>query len=155
MCTTAYAADNGAAKNAASVDVAASRREYLFSLPRWSSEIIISNLRDARDMPVAILYYNIILIALPAVILLYSAPACHAFGALYLVSLYAIFLARFLVALLHVTEHRPLFRQGESQKPALSYSLCECRQLADVCKPRSAKPCNAVTTLQATRCSIP
>ncbi len=119
MCNAEYiAADNNAAKDAASIDVAAPRKEYLFSLPTWSSEIILSNLRDARDMPVATLYLNIILVALPAVILLYSAPACHSFGALYLVSLYALFLARFLVALLHVTEHQPLFRQGEAHKLA-------------------------------------
>lgn len=123
MCNAAHVAGAITAKNAASADVAAPRKEYLFPLPRWSSKIVLSNLRDARDIHVVTLYFNIIFTALPAVTLLYTAPACHAFGAFYLVSLYALLLARFLVALLHVTEHRPLFRQGGSQQLAPSFGL--------------------------------
>ena len=116
MCNAGCATDFIAFKRAASIDLAAPRKEYLFPLPRWASEVILSNLKDARDMPVATLYINIILVVVPAITLLYTAPACHIYGAVYLVSLYALFLARFVVALLHVTEHRPIFRQGQSQK---------------------------------------
>ena len=79
-------------------------------------------------MPVATLYINTILVAFPAVTLLYTAPACHIYGAVYLVSLYALFLARFLVALLHVTEHRPIFRQGQSEQ-SQHQSECHCLDL--------------------------
>lgn len=107
-----------AAREAAASDNAASRKEYLFALPGWASDTVLSSLRDPRDEPVAALYFNVLLIALPAAALLYTAPACHALGACYLVCLYRLFLTRFLVALLHVTEHRPLFRKG---RPSLSF----------------------------------
>jgi len=127
MCNEKDVADQCAAQQAASLDSFAQRKEYLFRLPQWASEVLVSSLKDARDLPVATLYFNIICVAVPAVALLYTAPGSHAYGAVYLISLYAVFLARFLVALLHVTEHRPLFRMGKS------LILC-CKQCADVAR---------------------
>ena len=154
MCNKAYGAGLIAAKNAALIDSEAPRREYLFPLPKWASETILSNLRDARDAPVATLYFNIIVLALPAVTLLYAAPACHTLGAVYLVSLYALFLARFLVALLHITEHRPLFRQGKSHETCASYAFSDFRLRIGCCEPGRAGLCNAVIPLQAMLCLI-
>lgn len=117
MCRVQRTAKVAACINAAALDVAADRREYRFELPQWVTEMIISNLRDARDVHVATLYFNVIAVVGPAVIMLYLAPACHLYGAVYLGCLYGFFLTRFLVALLHVTEHRPLFKTGMLAQP--------------------------------------
>ena len=106
-------AQHDAATEAALIDIRAARKEYLFPLPAWAARLVVGNLKDPRDEPVAILYFNVILTAVPIASALYAAPASHVFGALYLVCLYALFLTRFLVALLHVTDHKPLFRKGE------------------------------------------
>ena len=113
MPQTAITARDDAATQAALIDIRAARKEFVFPLPAWAARLVVSNLKDPRDEPVAILYFNVILTILPIASALYAAPASHFFGALYLVCLYALFLTRFLVALLHVTDHRPLFRKGE------------------------------------------
>jgi hypothetical protein len=53
----------------------------------------------------------------PAVVVLFVAPPSHLLGAMYLAVNYGIFLTRFLVALLHITEHRCLFRPGTWLSP--------------------------------------
>ena len=113
MPQTAVTARHDAATKAALMDIRAARKECVFPLPAWAARLVVSNLKDPRDEPVAVLYFNVILTAVPIASALYAAPASHLVGALYLVSLYALFLTRFLVALLHVTDHRALFRKGE------------------------------------------
>ena len=113
MPKIAFTARHDAATKAALIDIRAARKECIFPLPAWVARAIVSNLRDVRDEPVAILYFNVILTAIPTASAMYAAPASHCFGALYLVCLYALFLTRFLVALLHVTDHKPLFRKGK------------------------------------------
>ena len=113
MPQIALTARHDAATEAALIDIRAARKECLFPLPAWAARIVISNLKDPRDEPVATLYFNVMLTAVPTASAMYAAPASHLFGALYLVCLYALFLTRFLVALLHVTDHKPLFRKGE------------------------------------------
>lgn len=98
------------ASSAAEADLAAGRGEYLFKVPllsvwaeRW--------LRDSRDLPVLHLYLDILLCTLPSA----AAVCCwqsHALGLLHVAVNYVLFLERFLVALLHITEHRQLFRPG-------------------------------------------
>ncbi len=161
MCSEKDAADQCAAQQAASLDFLAQRKEYLFRLPQWASEVVVSNLKDSRDLPVATLYFNVICVAVPAVVLLYIAPGSHAYGAVYLISLYAVFLARFLVALLHVTEHRPLFRMGKSLIPLLQ-AMCSCCKIEHFWQQHShqvgahyyiqLRSCEM--TLQAMHCSI-
>jgi hypothetical protein len=112
MCHIKKTSKVAACIDAAALDIAADRREYFFELPQWVTEMITSNLRDARDVHVATLYFNVIAVVVLAVFMLYMAPACHLYGAVYLGCLYGLFLTRFLVALLHVTEHRPLFKTG-------------------------------------------
>lgn len=110
-------ARHDAATKAAHIDIRAARKEFVFPLPAWAARLVVSNLKDPRDEPVAVLYFNVVLTTVPMASALYAAPASHLFGALYLFSLYAIFLTRFLVALLHVTDHKPLFRKGELHLP--------------------------------------
>ena len=120
MPQTNLTARHDAATIAAHTDIRAARKECVFSLPAWAARLVVSNLKDPRDEPVAILYFNVVLTTVPIASALYASPASHLFGALYLVSLYAVFLTRFLVALLHVTDHKPLFRKGELHLHPLS-----------------------------------
>ena len=69
-------------------------------------------LNDPRDMPVALLLANILLTVLPGVCIVAGARS-HLLAAAFLVGNYVLFLQRFLVALLHVTEHRRLFKKGK------------------------------------------
>ncbi|KAK9827672.1 hypothetical protein WJX81_006702 [Elliptochloris bilobata] len=69
-------------------------------------------LNDSRDAPNAFLLYNLLIAAVPAASALFLLPPSHWLGVAYFATLYALFLARFLVAVLHVTEHRRLFKPG-------------------------------------------
>lgn len=99
-------------------DLEARREEFVFAISRAGEDALRELLNDSRDLPVAILLLNIILTAIPgAVIVLYWGT--HTAGAVFLACNYALYLQRFLVALLHVTEHRTLFRKGKSTSPCV------------------------------------
>ena len=92
----------------------ASRKEYLFNLPAPWRNGLQSTLKDPRDLPVATLLVNIVLLLLPATYLVIKSDS-HVVGAVILVLNYLTFLQRFLVALLHVSEHRSIFSKGKLQ----------------------------------------
>lgn len=94
---------------AISRDLCAQRREFVFLPPlavQWRLKRLLC---DPRDVPIAYLLFNLLVTAAPAAGALFTLPPSHCLGAIYLAVLYALFLARFLVALLHVTQHRRLF----------------------------------------------
>lgn len=101
-------------EEAVSKDLKAKRREYLFAPPRWLQRSFLPALQDQRDEPVALLLCNILLITIPSAILVLFGPQRHMIGAIHVVVNYVLLFPRFVVALLHVTEHRRLFRAGIS-----------------------------------------
>jgi hypothetical protein len=109
-------------QQAAQADLAAKRREYILPPPGWARSTLGSLLNDPRDEPVAYLFLNILTLAVPAGISLFFMPQSHILGAIYLTTNYVVFITRFLVALLHVTEHRRLFKPGDPQ-PELALDL--------------------------------
>ena len=100
------------AVTASSQDLKAARREYLFPVPGWCLARLVPLLRDERDVPVLCLFCNVLAVCVPAACVLFCARPSHLLGAVYLASIYVAFLKRFLVALLHIVEHRKLFRTG-------------------------------------------
>ncbi len=102
-----------AAGAAAHKDINAKRREYLFAPPLWLQSLIVEAVGDLRDIPVAFLLSNILLLTLPAASIVLLGPPSHLLGAAYLITNYALLFPRFVVSLLHVTEHRRLFKQGK------------------------------------------
>ena len=99
-------------KAGVNADLDARREEFVFGIPRAFEDGLKELLNDPRDLPVALLLLNIVCTAIPgAVIVLYWGS--HAAGAIFLACNYVLYLQRFLVALLHVAEHRNLFRKGE------------------------------------------
>ncbi len=103
---------HGTPGEAAACDLEAKRRECICDVPLFVQSAISKSINDSRDQPVALLLLNIICLVVPSVLFLFLAPESHALGAVYLAANYAFFLTRFLVALLHVTEHRHLFKPG-------------------------------------------
>ena len=93
-------------------DLTAIRREYLFGVPSSWRKRILGTLREPRDLPVAILLVNNVLLIVPAACFVIKAKS-HWVGLSVLVLNYVVFLQRFLVALLHISEHRQLFSKGE------------------------------------------
>lgn len=113
MCRkTAVSKVDGCGKAAALLDLSAKRSEYILKPPKWARCTIRCLLNDPRDEPVAYLFLNILTLAVPAAATLFLVPPSHILGAIYLAINYALFITRFLVALLHVTEHRRLFKPG-------------------------------------------
>lgn len=92
-------------------DQSAIRKEYIFDIPKALKEQLRNLLKDSRDLPVAILLCNI-LILVPTAVYFVSRAHSHLLGASFLLINYGFFLQRYLVALLHVTEHRQIFRNG-------------------------------------------
>ena len=92
-------------------DLAAQRREPAFSVPLLTDRLA-RWLRDSRDGPIAELFVNLLLVTAPSAVLVFCCRPSHLVGALHLGITYAVFLERYLVALLHVTEHRQLFLPG-------------------------------------------
>ena len=90
-------------------DLCAQRREFVFLPPLALQWRLRRSLHDPRDLPNAYLLFNLLVTAAPAAGALFALPPSHCIGAVYLAVLYAVFLARFLVALLHVTQHQRLF----------------------------------------------
>lgn len=111
------------ARAAAQKDLTAGRKEFVLLPPAWARKAILCTLRDDRDAPVAYLCVNILAIAVPLAVAVFLLPASHVLGAAYLASNYGLFLARFLVALLHVSEHRRLFKPGLLAPP-----ICACSE---------------------------
>ena len=103
------------AARAAEADLKARRREFFVSPPVWLADKLRKSLCDSRDLPIAFLLLNISVTVIPACVLLFLWPS-HWLGALYLTTNYVFFLQRYLVALLHVTEHKRLFKEGKSRK---------------------------------------
>ena len=100
-------------------DLEARREEFVFRFPRVVEEGLREFLNDPRDLPVAVLLLNIILTAIPGAVIV-LCWGTHTAGAAFLACNYALYLQRFLVALLHVTEHRALFRKGKFTSPCIS-----------------------------------
>lgn len=93
-------------------DLTAKRREYLFTPPRWLQRCCLPALQDSRDEPVALLLCNIILVTFPSALVVLLGPQRHWLGLIHVAVNYILLFPRFVVALLHVTEHRRLFRSG-------------------------------------------
>ena len=101
-----------AARAAAQQDLDALRKEFLLAPPCWAGRAIASTLADQRDLPVAYLFLNILALVVPAAAAVFMLPPSHVVGATYFAAAYSSFITRFLVALLHVSEHRRLFKPG-------------------------------------------
>ena len=106
-------------------DLCAQRREFVFLPPLAVQWRLRRLLCDPRDVPNAYLLFNLLVTAAPAAGALFALPPSHCLGAVYLAVLYAVFLARFLVALLHVTQHRRLFTGKEAvlALPGVHFSI--------------------------------
>ena len=100
-----------AVQSAAEADILGARCEYLFRVPFLSGPAECW-LRDRRDLPILHLYFDILLCTLPSAAAVFWWQS-HALGLLHVVVNYVLFLERYLVALLHVTEHRQLFHRGK------------------------------------------
>lgn len=74
----------------------------------------------------AYLFLNITGLVVPAALLVFLAPPSHMVGAAYLAANYGLFITRFLVALLHVSEHRRLFRPGTPSACGLALLPSSC-----------------------------
>ncbi|KAK9810976.1 hypothetical protein WJX73_002930 [Symbiochloris irregularis] len=109
------------AKLAAQADLTAVRREFAFRA-RWLESRLRPALSDQRDQPVLSLLLNVALVTAPSAVLIYVLNT-HLAGLLHLIFNYSLFLQRFLVALLHVTEHRRLFKPGHTLANSLSPML--------------------------------
>jgi hypothetical protein len=96
---------------AADLDVAAARSEYLFRPPGVLQPLLLSTLQDTRDAPILFLFFNVVVLTLPAAAVVFVAPPSHIVGACYLAITFGLFLQRFMLAL-HFSEHRRLFKRG-------------------------------------------
>ena len=93
-------------------DLKARRREYLFTPPQWLQRFFLPALQDSRDEPVAMLLMNILMVTVPTAFTVFLGPQRHLLGLIHVAVNYILLFPRFVVALLHVTEHRRLFRPG-------------------------------------------
>ena len=93
-------------------DLKARRREYLFTPPQWLQRFFLPALQDSRDEPVAMLLMDILMVTVPTALTVFLGPQRHLLGLIYVAVNYILLFPRFVVALLHVTEHRRLFRSG-------------------------------------------
>ncbi|KAL6753173.1 fatty acid desaturase-domain-containing protein [Haematococcus lacustris] len=102
-------------------DTQATRREYLFPLPRC---LFRGRLNDERDLPAAWLVANVLLVTVPWAACLHLTRCSHLAGAAYMATNYALFLQRFMLTL-HVTEHRKLWKSDRGALDLLvPYLLC-------------------------------
>lgn len=98
-------------------DISAVRREYAFRVS-WLEKLLAGHLYDQRDLVVLRLLLNVLVVSLPSALGVFLFHS-HLLGLCHLILNYALLLQRFLVALLHVTEHRRLFRSGKLCKKFL------------------------------------
>lgn len=100
-------------------DLTAVRNEYIFQTP-FLVPALASCLKDQRDIPMLSLQLNILEVAVPGLVLVYSAcradPAApwlawgrHVIGIGYIVVLMVLFLERF-VLMMHFSSHRSIFK---------------------------------------------
>lgn len=94
-------------------DARACRKEYILPFPRLIVPWVQSCLTDERDLPVACAVFNILVTVPAAATLLFCSQRSAVWGPLYFVVVQGLFLQRYLVAVLHTTEHRRLFKHGE------------------------------------------
>lgn len=75
-------------------DLSAVRNEYLFGLPgRWLNSKLADLLRDKRDVPLALAFMNMLVLAVPAAVCLHVFKVqSHAVGLAYMLLNYALFL---------------------------------------------------------------
>lgn len=74
-------------------DLTAVRKEYLFSLPSSCLDGLAGLLKDPRDVPLALAFMNMLVLALPAAVLLHVFRVqSHAVGLAYFLVNYALFL---------------------------------------------------------------
>lgn len=74
-------------------DLTAVRKEYLFSLPSSCLDGLAGLLKDPRDVPLALAFMNMLVLALPAAVLLHVFRVqSHAVGLAYVLLNYALFL---------------------------------------------------------------
>jgi len=74
-------------------DLCAVRKEYLFSLPSSMLEGLTALLRNKRDIPLALAFINMLLLAVPAAALLHVFRVqSHVVGLAYMLGNYALFL---------------------------------------------------------------
>ena len=96
---------------AVQADASAARKEFAFRVPafeRW----LAPRLCDQRDLPVLSVLINVFFVTCPSALVVFSLTS-HLTGLCHLTLNYVLLLQRFLVALLHVTEHRRLFSSGQ------------------------------------------
>lgn len=93
-------------------DARACRKEYILPFPRVMMPWVQSRLTDDRDLPVACAVFNILVTVPAAATLLFFSQHSAIRGILYFALVQGIFLQRYLVAVLHTTEHRRLFKPG-------------------------------------------
>ena len=85
--------DSIAACHLAQQDLQAVRHEYIFGLPRSLSNRLAGLLRDERDLPLALAFMNMLVLALPAAAALHVFKVqSHAVGLAYMLVNYALFL---------------------------------------------------------------
>ena len=82
--------------------------EWLLTPPRSVQRAIARLLCDERDLPIALLFVNVLCLTVPAVAAVFLARS-HALGLAYLVANTALLQERFTLAL-HYSTHRPLTR---------------------------------------------
>lgn len=101
------------ARSFAEKDLNAIRKEFAFPLPKKLCTWLEEGLSDKRDLAVASAMLNILVTVPPGAAILYCLKQSNLLGFLYFVMVQTVFLQRFLVAVLHTTEHRRLFKSGE------------------------------------------
>ena len=89
-------------------DMHAARNEWLLTPPKAIQGVLRALLWDERDMPIAFVFVNVLLLTLPAAVAVFSAQS-HALGCLYLLANTALMQERFTLAL-HYSAHRRLTR---------------------------------------------
>lgn len=100
-------------KAAIQVDLKAERREYLFRPPLALGKVFRHMLLDPRDEPLLLAIFNISVTVIPAAAALLLLPPSNWLGLAYLVTMYVLWGARFLLAF-HYSAHRRLFCEDYS-----------------------------------------
>mmetsp|Transcript_30447 Transcript_30447/g.57388 ORF Transcript_30447/g.57388 Transcript_30447/m.57388 type:complete len:344 (+) Transcript_30447:92-1123(+) len=106
-------------------DIDAVRNEYYFKPPAPVDNFLQALITDKRDAPVMYMLFNACAIMMPSAALLYLRPS-HLWGLVYVITMYLLFLQRFILAL-HYSEHRGLFaksKAGAYLNHVAPYVLC-------------------------------
>ena len=92
-------------------DINKPRQEYYFKPPGFVTRWLEASLQDKRDMPIAWLYWNIMVTMYPALFLLWALPPSNLLGASYLIGFNVLYMQRFILAM-HYSTHKRLFKKG-------------------------------------------